>query len=77
MGFINQLITWGHHPVETRRAGMEWGQERLLLPNGGRGMSCGSCKHDSSAWDVSWVPEMGVPPNHPFIDGFSIRNGFF
>jgi hypothetical protein len=23
---------------------------------------------------IWWFPEIGVPPNHPFTDGFSIRN---
>ena len=27
--------------------------------------------------DIWRFPEMGVPPNHPFIDGFSIINPSF
>ena len=43
----------------------------LLIPN----CELPSCLlHIFSCIPKWWFPEMGVPPNHPFIDGFSMIN---
>ena len=47
---------------------------RLHQRHQGGDCGAGSCHQERGNWYIWRFPKVGVPPNHPFIDGFSTIN---